>query len=148
MDPTPENSSSCEQQQQQEPKVFCFASCRCQLYDEKKIKYSCYKKVAFADWKASLMHLEMLISGRFSAVGLKALKEKQRQINNPRSCPKGCLIYPSYISSNFLANSFGDKVYFKKRYLGQSCFPIRGRMDSTVLVLIALQSLPFSLISL
>lgn len=72
----------------------------------KKIKYSCYRKVAFADWKATLMHLEMLISGRFSALGLKALKERNKQ-KKQKHCPKGCFMYSSYIPSNFLANSFG-----------------------------------------
>lgn len=30
--------------------------------------------VAFAEWKATVMHLEMFVSMRFSATGLNALK--------------------------------------------------------------------------
>lgn len=53
--------------------------------------YSCYRKVAFADREATVIHLEMLIPMRFSVIGLNALekKKKRREIG----CANSRLIY-------------------------------------------------------
>lgn len=62
--------------------------------------------VAFAEWKATVMHLEMLVSMRLFATGLNALKGKKKRMREI-DFPNSYFIYSCYspIWSNFLQTS-------------------------------------------